>query len=81
MKKIILVFSSFLLMAFLFFILASNNELFAVSGCCKQRSSYGASWSPNHGMNIKDCEKLNQELDGDNVFLQQGLVWWDTRCL
>lgn len=79
MKKIIVVFSLFLLMAFLFFMLAPNNELFAVSGCCKQRDSYRARWYPN-GMDFKRCETENQKQDGDNIFDEQGLLWWDVNC-
>lgn len=79
MKKLILVFSVFPLIAVLFFKLASNNELFAVSGCCKQRNSYTEEWI-RKDLNFKECEAENRRQDGDNVFIKEGLVWWDTRC-
>ncbi|MFQ5853641.1 MAG: hypothetical protein ACE5JU_24035 [Candidatus Binatia bacterium] len=79
MKKILLVFGFLLLAAAFSLTLPCTNQLFALSGCCMQRSSYGAQWSPN-GLSFMACRQLNQSSDGDNVFDQRGLVWWNVNC-
>jgi hypothetical protein len=56
-----------------------GNPLFAVAGCCKQRTSYTGNWL-KLDVTFQRCEQLNAQKDGDNVFDQQGLVWWDVRC-
>jgi len=56
-----------------------NKQLLAVSGCCKDRASLKDPWKKN-GMNFRECERLNQKIDGDNVFDQRGRVWWDSGC-
>ncbi len=77
--KGILTILGFLLIAALLLSFQGSNKLYAVSGCCKERNSYDAGWRPN-GMNFKQCETRNQSCDGDNVFRQRGLVWWDAQC-
>jgi hypothetical protein len=77
--KRVLVILAFLLITGLLLPFSGDNKLYAVSGCCKERNSYDAGWRPN-GMNFKQCETHNQSRDGDNVFRQRGLVWWDAQC-
>jgi hypothetical protein len=55
------------------------HQIFAVDGCCKERSSLTSEWRRN-GMSFPECEKSNRSKDGDNVFDQRGFVWWDVRC-
>jgi hypothetical protein len=55
-----------------------KSQIFAAEGCCKERPSLASAWRPN-GMSFRECENLNRK-DGDNVFDQRGLVWWDVRC-
>ncbi len=55
------------------------DPLFAVTGCCKARGSYWALWYKNK-MKFTDCDELNQDIDGDNVFDESGQVWWDVVC-
>jgi len=54
------------------------DPLFAVSGCCKERNSYQARWAKN-GKNFAACKRLNKK-DGDDVFDESGLYWWDQKC-
>lgn len=51
---------------------------YAVAGCCKTRPSANASWVESH-RDLNQCRDQNQG-DGDNVFDERGLVWWDVRC-
>jgi hypothetical protein len=55
------------------------DQLFAVTGCCKGRESYWTSWYETK-MNFKVCEDWNLKVDGDDVFNESGLVWWDVVC-
>ncbi len=56
-------------------------DVCAVAGCCKERESYGASWHKSDlGTDFAKCKERNQSKDGDNVFDERGLVWWDVRC-
>ena len=48
-------------------------------GCCKQRQSDRHPWRGN-GMSFQQCEALNQSMDGDNIFRENGRVWWDRGC-
>lgn len=50
-----------------------------ISGACKERDSYDAQWRFN-GRSFEECKADNQRRDGDNVFDQRGLVWWDSRA-
>ncbi len=76
--KGILAILGFLLIAALLLSFQGSNKLYAVSGCCKYRTSYKASWERN-GKNFKACKSLNKK-DKDNVYDQRGLVWWDSEC-
>ena len=58
--------------------LYSNTETYAISGCCKERSSYTDTWYKS-GKTFAQCQQANQR-DKDNIFQQQGLVWWDVNC-
>jgi hypothetical protein len=51
----------------------------AVSGACKERASYNGAWGRN-GMTLEQCKAYNQRKDGDDVFAERGLVWWDVRA-
>jgi hypothetical protein len=79
MKQMLLVLGFLLFAAAFSMMFPGDSQLLAVSGCCKQRASYGAPWYPNR-KNFRDCENLNRNSDGDNVFDQRGLVWWDANC-
>ena len=50
----------------------------ALTGACKVRDSSAAVWSSN-GMAFEACKALNQQRDGDNVFDERGLVWWNVK--
>jgi len=78
MKKTFLVLGFLLLAVAILVTFPCYNQLFAISGCCKERASYKAGWS-NNGATFKQCKDLNRQ-DGDDVFQQRGLVWWDVRC-
>ena len=79
MKKVLLVLVFSMIAVAFSVVLPGDNQLFALSGCCKQRASYGAPWYPN-GMNFQDCANFNENTDGDDVFNRRGLVWWDVNC-
>lgn len=50
----------------------------ALTGSCKERSSSAAAWTSN-GKPFESCQALNQQKDGDNVFDERGLVWWNVK--
>jgi hypothetical protein len=56
----------------------SGSDVAAISGSCKERDSYSSPWRGN-GRSFEDCKAYNQRRDGDNVFDERGLVWWDSR--
>ena len=78
MKGILTILAFLIIAASLPMMIPCDNKVYAVSGCCKERSSYKARWYKN-GKNFKACKSLNQK-DKDKVFDQLGLVWWDTQC-
>ena len=78
MKKILFVVGLVFFVA-VFSLMLPCNQLFALSGCCKVRSSLRAGWEPN-SMSFKSCKSMNKTTDGDGVFERRGLVWWDVRC-
>ena len=78
MKRILVILGFFLIVGLLL-PFSGDNKIYAVSGCCKERSSYKAKWYQN-GRNFGQCKALNQNKDGDNVFDRRGLVWWDSQC-
>jgi hypothetical protein len=80
MKKVLVVLSLPLSAAVCSVLLLDHSRLSAVTGCCKERES---SWTPSWyqvRLNFRDCEDRNREIDGDDVFEQSGLVWWDVVC-
>lgn len=58
--------------------LMSGGRAAAMAGTCKERGSSTAAWQTNN-RTFEQCKATNQQRDGDNVFDQQGLVWWDVR--
>jgi hypothetical protein len=79
MKRVFLIVGFSLGAAAFSLTLPHPDQLFAVTGCCKARGSYWASWYKNK-KNFKDCEDLNQEIDWDDVFEESGQIWWDVIC-
>ncbi len=77
MKRVLVILAFFLITGLLL-PFSGDNKLYAVSGCCKERTSYKARWYKNE-KDFKACKSLNQK-DKDKVFDQLGLVWWDTQC-
>ena len=82
MKKIFLTFG-FLFAVTLFLALAFfESQPFAAAplrGCCKQRQSERHPWRDNR-MNFQQCDRENRRLDNDDIFREDGLVWWDRGC-
>ena len=58
--------------------LTAGREATAMDGHCKERDATAAAWVANT-RTFEECKARNQQRDGDNVFDQQGLVWWDVR--
>jgi hypothetical protein len=56
----------------------AEGRVSAVSGACKERASYNGTWGRN-GMTLEQCKAHNQRKDGDDVFTERGLVWWDVQ--
>ncbi len=79
MKRVLLIIGFSLGAAAFSLTLLHPDQLFAVTGCCKARGSYWASWY-KYKVKFTDCDELNQEIDGDNVFDESGQVWWDVVC-
>jgi hypothetical protein len=59
--------------------LTSGGRATAMAGRCKERNSSKDAWQQND-LKFEQCKERNQQRDGDNVFDQQGLVWWDTKA-
>lgn len=78
MKKIILIVGLSLLATIFLLTVTSGDRPLAVSGCCKERSSYNVKWFKNK-MPFAKCKKQNRK-DGDDVFEKSGLIWWDMKC-
>lgn len=79
MKKIFLLIGFLLLATAISVTFPCYNRLFAVDGCCKERSSTTGRWSKN-GKNYEACNGDNKLRDGDDLFQPRGLVWWDLQC-
>ena len=78
MRKMILVLGFSLAAVAFSVMLPGDNQLFAVSGCCKHRTSKG--WKERH-RDLAKCRSENQQKDDDNnVLLREGTVWWDRYC-
>ena len=79
MKKILLVLGLLLSTAGVLALLLCDSQLFAATGCCKERNSLRERWKQTD-MTLEDCKRQNERSDRDNVFDERGLVWWDVRC-
>jgi hypothetical protein len=82
MKKILLILGFLFFATVLLSLAFFESQPFAAAplrGCCKQRQSDRHPWRDN-GKNFNQCEALNQKLDGDNIFRENGRVWWDRGC-
>ena len=80
MKKLVLILGGVVAIALFSTTLPCGNQVFAISGCCKERASLSRGWTkqpPRIGIN--ECKKKNRK-DRDNVFDASGLVWWDVKC-
>ena len=78
MKRLSMLAISFILTAGLWISTAPDNEVYAVAGCCKQRTSEGAPWYRT-SQGLDACKDLNRD-EQDNIFTQSGKVWWDLSC-
>jgi len=80
MRKVLLLSGLLLLAVAIFLTFPCYKRVFAVDGCCKDRSSAAGIWSRN-GKNYEACKNDNQRRDGGDDLLQPaGLVWWDLQC-
>jgi hypothetical protein len=54
---------------------------FGKSGCCMKRGCPDdiCAWYVVPG-SLDHCDELNDRLDGDNVYSNSGLIWWDISC-
>jgi len=50
----------------------------AKSGCCKVRKSSQRPWAKTD-MSFGQCEDANSS-EGDNIYKNLGLYWWDRSC-
>ena len=57
-----------------------SNPLSAQSGCCKTRTTPNTAWRKALDLTFPACRQLNEQRDGDDVFAESGLVWWDSQC-
>jgi len=78
MRKWCFLLGAVLLAVVLVSTLHGPTQTHAVSGCCKERSSYKENWRPS-GKSFDECEQANNR-ERDNIFSPQGLVWWDVNC-
>lgn len=80
MRKFCLAVGALVIAALMYAALPCSDLLFAQGGgCCKERQNLGARWKRN-GMSFRDCSRLNQAKDGDDVQQAGGFVWWDRAC-
>ena len=79
MKNITIAFAVLLLANLLLPNFSHDNQLFAVSGCCKVRGDDGEDWQRTN-KSFNSCKMLNEEEDRDNIFEDNGFVWWDVTC-
>jgi hypothetical protein len=79
MKKYFIILGFFLLATTFLVTSTGDSPLMALSGCCKERTSYKAPWRYTK-MSFTDCEERNKRRDNDYVFDRKGFVWWDKRC-
>ena len=80
MKKLIIFSASCFFLLFLPEIIDYDNNSFASGGCCmERRSGSSGKWYKN-GLSYSKCRKLNQEKDGDDLYLKSGYIYWDENC-
>lgn len=79
MKKLVLGLAVLLGIAVFWATLPCDNQVFAQSGCCKERASVNHPWRATT-KSLGECKADNQARDGDNVFKRSGLIWWDAGC-
>jgi hypothetical protein len=55
------------------------DQTFATQGCCKARGCSSCSWYvvPK---TYEECQKLNEDRDGDDVKSKRGIICWDLSC-
>lgn len=56
------------------------SPLSAQSGCCKTRGAPSGPWKKALDLTFEKCRQLNEQRDGDDLFAESGLVWWDRDC-
>jgi hypothetical protein len=56
------------------------SPLSAQAGCCKTRRVRTDPWRKAPDLTFERCRQLNEEQDGDDLFADNGRVWWDRQC-
>ena len=79
MKKIVCILGLFLFAGVILVTSPCWDPIYALDGCCKERSSTRGKWRAN-GDSFKQCKKRNASRDRDNIFKKSGKVWWDVAC-
>jgi hypothetical protein len=80
MRRALLLAGLFLVALALSMLPPCSNPLSAQSGCCKTRNAPNAQWRKALDLTFAACRQANEQRDGDDVFAQSGLVWWDRQC-
>lgn len=80
MRKALLLTGLLLVVIALSMLPPCSNLLYAQSGCCKTRNALNAPWRKALDLTFAACRQLNEKRDGDDVFAESGLVWWDRQC-
>lgn len=55
--------------------LPADNQVNALSGCCRQSDSYTSRWYRNE-MSFDECRKSNDR-DKESLFDESGFFWWN----
>jgi hypothetical protein len=49
-------------------------------GCCKQRDWLAGNWYKTE-LTFEECDEINRNRDNlDNIYQENGYVWWDPNC-
>ncbi len=81
MKKALLLAGLLLIVLALLMLPPSSTPLSAQSGCCKMRDDPSrGEWRKALDKTFEQCRKVNEQLDGDDLFAESGRVWWDRQC-
>jgi hypothetical protein len=80
MKKLIIFFVPAFFLFFLPAIIDSKNNSFARSGCCMERKSESSEKWYKNGLGYSKCRELNQEKDGDDLYIKSGYIYWNENC-